>query len=489
MIKNKISKELQEKLIKLRKDAEKKVSKPKTNVDSKELDTLKELGRKQGKQYDASAKCYEIDEEFKKNPPILYSLYVNGILSEQYYEKSFASKVEFLKENHFRVRKILNSKYIYGILFNVFGNAYVKRGGKKIFFNETTNSKTFLLKDGDILGTEKKSYIYGIKEGYSLGENNSTDIIIYPESEMKLSIDEKTTNSEHSFMDPNKVNDIIKKKSKAISTIQRLKNIELLNGIFYINIRRDKKDVNNFVKINPNYPRFSFEPYSNLSKAILEDTIKKIKRENLELSELYKNKVGDFLKKSSSDLCEEIFAIIELCKDNSVVITRTSNVIKHEPSGKETKKLIKDMEKPIKIVLTKNDIYEIDTSVHPDKRIFHIAKIPMGLVYLSYIDEVKEIKEKLDEQKERNVTSESEDIVKNAEEIFKGVKKCGDKELIELAKGELEKAKKFTPKKMQEISEKDKEVLRLRLKYCEKEIEKLKPLFENEFPPYSSIRN
>jgi len=484
-MKNKISPALALKLEKLRKEAEKKISEEKKEDNSKELEESRALGREHGKKYEEIEQCYKIVEEFKINPPILYSTHINGKSVEQHYDPLFAKKVEMLKRNNFSFLTAVHHISTFGATFKVFGKAYIKRGAQKIPLAESNVEQTILLKDKDILGTEKKSYIYGIQDGISNDDNHSTDIIIYPQGEMRFYIDEKTTNPAPAFMVPSKVPDAIKKNSKSTVTQQTIKNIELLEGIFYINLRRRKRDVNNLLKINSKYPRFSFQPSSNLYKGIINDAIAKMEKESPNLSSLYKNKVISSLKKSSPTVCDEISAVIELCKDGSVVITRASNSV--EFNGKETKKMMKNIEKPIKITLKNSKLYETDTSVNPDNRIFSIAKIPIGLTtYIGSIEGLKEIKEQLNKQKGKNVQQEAKDLVDDAEEMLKNAKEIGDKELIEMAKTRLETNSKFASGKMQEISAAGEENLRRTLKIYEKQITELKPLFENEFPAYSS---
>jgi ElaB/YqjD/DUF883 family membrane-anchored ribosome-binding protein len=210
-----------------------------------------------------------------------------------------------------------------------------------------------------------------------------------------------------------------------------------------------------------------------------------MEKENPNLSRMYKNKIIGSLKKSSPTICDEISAVIELCKDGSIVITRALNPISH--NGKETKKMMKDINKPIKITLAHGKLYETDTSVNPDKRIFSIAKIPIGLTtYIGSIEGIKGIKEQLDKQKGKNVQQEAKSLIDDAEEMLKNAKEIGDKELIDMAKTRLETNSKFASGKMQEISATEEENLRRTLKIYEKQITELKPIFENEFPAYST---
>jgi ElaB/YqjD/DUF883 family membrane-anchored ribosome-binding protein len=200
---------------------------------------------------------------------------------------------------------------------------------------------------------------------------------------------------------------------------------------------------------------------------------------------MYKNKIIGSLKKSSPTICDEISAVIELCNDNSIVITRALNSISY--NSKETKKIMKDIDKPIKITLTNGKLYETDTSVNPDKRIFSIVKIPMGLTtYLGSIEGVKGIKEQLNKRGGKNIQQEAKDLIDDANQMLKNAKEIGDKELIEMAKTRLETNSKFASGKMQEISSTERENLLKALKKCEEQIITLKPLIENEFPAYSA---
>jgi len=477
---NKISPALAKKLEKLRADAEKKVASQKEEDYSKEIEESRTLGKQQGMKYQEIEQCYKIAEEFKINPPILNSTHINGKLIEQHYEPLFAKKVEMLKRNNFSFNTAVHYTSIFGVVFGVLGKAYVKRGMQKIPLPENLEESTFLLKDGDILGTEKASYIFDIRESND-SDSSYTRITIFPKSELKISIEEKTTNPPPAFMEPSKASETIKRNSKSTVTNQKIKTIELVAGLFNVSIRREKSNVNNLLKISSSYPKITFKPLAVAVGNAIDDLMIKMKKQNAELAKKYEKIYSEQRDKALSTVCDNISGFIELCKDGSLVLIR-SNIIRHDGIGKETKKMFTNPLKPIKITVTKNVLYETDTNKIPDGRVSGI--IVLNDKFLSYIGALKakkDYEERL--SKSGNQSRPDSSVKQEAEDMMKYVKESGDKELIEVAKAQLKSAEDYIAGGGSAATENIQ--LNMLEKY-KKQVDSLKPDIEAELPSYNS---
>lgn len=455
---------------------------------SKEVLALKEKGKEAGMKSKELEECFKIAKELEKNPPILIRTSINGKTIKEYYEdKNIEKKVEMLKKNNFNFLQAVHSTSTYGITFNALGKVYIKRAGQKISLPETNAQTDFLLKDGDILVTEKISAISDIREESKEGENDSTQIVVYPQSELKVHISEKTANPQPGFMVPSQVPEAIKRNSKSTVITQKLLSLELIRGIFNINIERPGRNVNNFIKISDSYPKISFKSSSVMHGKIVEDLLSKMKKENPEIAKIYEKQtsISKDISQAKSQICSQISTYIELCKDGSIVIPMTGNVIVHEGIKKETSKSIGTGGKPIKITLTKSQLYETDTGTKPDARASRIINFPI-ITYFSLIKSKQDIEKSLQDKTIKNSKEEAKDIIEEAEKMLKDAQEIGDKELIEMTKTRLKTNKEFANGKMQEISGAEKERLMDALKSIKRQIEELRPEVEKDFPSYSS---
>jgi len=490
-LKKESDKEFLERISKMQKQAEANSAAELDKLsNSKEVLELKERGKQAGAKAKEIEECLKVEKEFAINPPIITSIHVNGKLTKWVCEdKSIEKKIELMKRNNFTFLQAVHNTSIFGITFKAFGKAYVRRGSQKISLPETNEGVDFLLKDADILGTEKGSYIYDIKDTTRDNENDSTNITIFPKSELKLNISEKTTNPAPAFMDPSQVKDAIKRNSKSTLTTQRLNSIELLEGIFDINITRERRDVNNFIKIPSSYPKIRFKSSSAVIGNVVEDLISKMKSQNPKLAALYEAKtlISSKVSESKSRVCDNIAAIIELCPNNSIVILRAGNVIVNESSGKESKMMFTNPMKPVKITITKSEIYEKDTNKSRDARVEAIIDVSMSLMNcLSYLKSKIELEQNLKNMTDKKNQDEAKGMIDEANQMLKDAEEIGDKELIEMSKIRLKTNTAFASGKLQEISASAKESMIKSLKFAEKQIEILKPKIEADFPPYSS---
>jgi hypothetical protein len=484
MVKKENDSDFLKRMQKIREDSLKKAN---SNEFAKAYEEGKEKGKLVGKKYEDIDECNKIAKEFETNPPILTSVHMNGKLVKQYYEnKNDEKKVEILKKNYFTFQQAIHYISTFGITFKIFGKAYVKRGGIKNYIPEGENEADFLLKDGDILGTEKNSYIYDIKDNKS-NENDSTNIVIYPKSELRIDIQEKVTNPLPAFMDPSKAKEVIKRNSKSSVTTQKLDSIELLEGIFYINIERSGRDINNMIKICSGYPKISFKAASANYGNIMEDIMAKMKKQNPKMAEMYEKQTGISGKifESKTKTCNHIDEVIELCKNSSIIISRTANVVVY--NGKETKKILTNGLKPIKITIDKNSLYETDTNKTADERVFALIKVPFSLpIYIGSIISKKDLEKKLQDKNKENSDEIKKKMIDDASQMLKDAEEIGDDELISMAKIRLKTNQTFASGKMEEISASEKESIIKMIGFCEKQIATLKPKIEGEFPLYSA---
>jgi len=479
--KNKISPELAAKLMKLRKDAEKKIASQKKEDYSKEIEKSKELGKQQGEKYKELDEGNRIVEEFKINPPILLSTHINGKLIEQHYEPAFAKKVELLKRNGFSFHSAVHHTSTYGLLFSVLGKVYVKRGAQKMAISESLEDSTFLLKDGDILGTEKASYVLNLRSNDDSESNGYTRITIFPQSELKISLSEKTTNPAPAFMVPSQVADTIKKNSKSTVTMQKLQNIELISGLFRIELRRDNGDINNILRVNSSYPRFKLLPIQFLIKNTIDKLVEDMRKQNPKLAAQYEKNLPKQEKEARAGKCSNYTGFVELCKNGSLVFIGGAIVL-HESSGKSTKKIPTNVLKPIKITLTRNIMYETDTNLHVDRRVEAITELNNNLVsYTQAILSKKQAEERLKTMKGQAGYT-NEDKKKEAEEGLKFAIESGEKELIEVAKAQLKSVKDYIAGGG---NTNDENIQMRMLENYNKQIDSLRPKMEANFPEYN----
>jgi len=411
---------------------------------SKELSEARSKGKEMCVMYQELEECNKIKEEFKINPPLMTSIHVNGKLISQTYEKGVVGKVELLKKHGVSFTPAVHNISTIGIDFKVFGKVYVKRSGQKILLEENYTQNTVVLKEGDILGTENSSFIFDLKECEET-EGRSTKLIIFPKSELKLSINESTTNRAPSFMDPSSVSSVIKNKSKSTVTNQNFSQIELLSGLFSVSIKREGSDATKLLKINPAYPKIQFKTISAAINNSINDILAKMKAENPKLAEIYlaKTNITAELKVSAARKCDEINCFIELCSDGKLVISRPRNVLVHEGTGKMTKKIPSNPLKPLKDTFTNSALYETDTNKNPDNRVDGI--IIQSTALLGYTDALNQKKQAEEIAKSMGGSGPNKDtsIQNEAQDMLKFAIGSGDKELIAVAEAQIKSAQNY----------------------------------------------
>ncbi len=504
--KNRINKESDEeflkRILKIKEDTQKKV-KNEMESNSAEMENYKQRGKEIGKTFEELEECEKISAEFRINPPILITKHINGISIEHKYDEKFKNKIELLKKHHFVFLSARKDTSYLTPGFKSFGKAYVKRNGSKIYLPESSippcineigmgsrildpKNTGFILQDGDILGAENNSYI-NINDFIS-NDDYHREIFVYPNSEVILNLNKQETNPAPTFIDDSKVPDVIKRNSSNTIISFNIKCFSLIHGIFKIDLRDKNKNANNILKLPAGYPEIEFLHSSKTIENIIEKTISKIPKD----SPIW----AKYNAKKTSKICEEITTFIELCKDNSIVVFGTMNSIKNRNNGKTTgivlpKAATKDFILPGKITIINDRIYS-DASGIVDPRVRAIIKNNMALgQYVGMMESKKEFEQKLknfNEKQSRPKILESSASKKEKEKRKKELleeqnylKKSGDDEMAQAVQIQLDELE--LPKEEENIN---KEYILKMLDWYNKEIIRLKPDMNTNFPSYNS---
>lgn len=517
-------------LAKLKEDASKKASKEIGSY-SKELEESRAKGRQIGKDLEEIEECNKIVKEFESSPPIMTSVNINGVSFGYSCEDSkVAKKIEQLKKHGFGFHHATNSTSTTTIEFRTFGKAYVKHGSQKITLPESSvpaivndsnlgmgggvalNPKDvdFVLKDGDVLGTEKGGYIYNIKDVKEHSETYSTGVFIFPESELKISIHTETVHPQPAFMDPSQVPDAIKRTSKSTVITDTLLGVELIKGLFQIHFFRQGRDVNGLIGLPSGYPHIEFKPSSELMANIFDEMTAKAGKGNPAMAKILEavySKSKAEMRAKSGGKCEDISTFIELTQDGSIVLFNTANVVVHKDIGKEAKKMMfstanvnlhKDISEggwPIKkITLTRNALYETDCTTNPDPRVAAAVKISMGLG--GYVSALATKKEQKGEPFSYYTPMTGDEVYKKMrEEDLKSLKLAEDLGAVNAVEMLKEKMKSDEKSFVKNYNAEQKEMMdgienaKKMLEYVEKDMEKFKRQIESVesagLPPYN----
>lgn len=364
-----------------------------SEIYTKEAEEAKGRGTFIAKEMAEIEECEKIVEEFKKNPPLLTVRTIAGITVERFYDPKIQSKIGLLSKHPMPFPHSTKSSSTEPILFETFGTAYIKRGAQKVILPGSSSKLPFIIRDGDIIGTENKSFVLKLSDKTNDYENDFWDIFIFPNSELKISIEEKVSHPELSYMEPSKVSETVKRASSLTVIVHRIDKVELLGGLFNIRVKKKGHDVNNLIRFSPSYPRIEFNQVGGLANAIVKEQIEKAVKA---LGAPYLSKVAgalgeikSFENKKGSD---EIGSIIELNKDGSIVIFNTANRISLAGSNIFTKKISSDINNPVKITVTHGGLYETDGIKNPDPRVTAIMKMWLNVsMYVSSLNIKNEI--------------------------------------------------------------------------------------------------
>ncbi|MFA5934295.1 MAG: hypothetical protein WC827_00180 [Candidatus Paceibacterota bacterium] len=401
----------------------------------KEMEEAKAQGAGISKVFAEREECEEIVEEFKKNPPLLTVRTIGGISVERFYDPKIQPKIDLLKKNGFSFLSTQKRTAIQPIVFEAFGSAYIKRGSKKVILPKSSMELPFIIRDGDIVGTEEKSFVLDLKDENQDEENNYWHVFLFPNSELKISIKETVSHPAPAFMVPEQVSDAVKKGSSSTVYEHKIEKIELLSGLFNIKVKKKGRDVNNIVKFTSGFSKIEFNQSGGLAnemvKTEIEKAVKSLGNKYLSVVAGTLNELKSFENKKGSD---EINAIIELNKDGSVVIFNTSNRISLSGSNKLTKKISADINNPVKITATNGVLYETDGSKSSDPRVTAIMKMWMNVSQYIYSINIKN---------EIGMKSSGKSLsVEDAEKMAEYAKTLGDKDMESAAKVILQNKKK-----------------------------------------------
>jgi uncharacterized membrane protein len=294
------------------------------------------------------------------------------------YETPKGSKPGFLYINEF----LINCN-------KIIGKSYLIRNGEKIDipkgnFNE--NGIPFIIQKGDHIITGKNSFL-SIEESPYEDCPESTNIILYPDSELKI-ISVKTMSK--------KINSELKNKFWVIE------KIKLIKGLFFIKTKTLKK----------------------LDERLIISGYNEIK---------FKSKLSNLAKTN------ELNGFIELSNDNLTLFDVT-NLITYK--GIEIKNNIGLQ----KVTIIKNVVYKTALNKNLDSRINAIRKILKKLyLYIKKKELKKKLKYFIDEKKIINVQKNSyfPKLIEQKKELEKNLKEAKDNEEPDLIKGYENALKNF----------------------------------------------
>jgi hypothetical protein len=519
-----------QRIMKMKETADKKAGEG-MNMFASEIAEAKTKGKEIAQNFAEIEECEKIAEEFKKDPPIFISKTISGMSVGYRCEEKYQEKVAFLKKRNFSFVHATHSTSITPLEFNSYGKAYIKRGGRKAYLPTGSKDLPFIIRDGDIIGTEKSAFVLELKDEFQDEENNYWHIFIFPNSELKIGVNERTNKREPAYMEPEKVSPAIKKNSTSTTIEYSIRDIELLSGLFNLRIKRRGKNINNLVHFAPGFPAVEFSGSGGLANELVKNEMEKAVAK---LGATYLSKVAGTLaevrSKSSQHGGDDISAFIELCKDGSVVIFSTSNRVALAGSDRMTKKISTDMYNPVKITATKGGLFETDGKQNPDYRVSEIMKLWMAVSQVAGslttqeepqlgmggkrldTDDAKEMLEyakalgeediekaaeeilkdqerrpKSTEKQPRDIEAEKESQKREAAEMLKFAEESGEEELIAVAKAQVAVAADGGQSMYSgaDIAEMENSARRAK-DYFEQNIAKSKAQMEDSLPDYNS---
>jgi len=486
---------------KLREDSLKKI-KEESNKYTKEYEAAKQQGKETTKIFTELEECEKIAEEFKKNPPVVISKHINGISVEYVYEDKYKDKIEKLKKHNFCFRSAVKDTSIFAATFKTTGNVYIKRSGKKIILPQSSlppvskglgmgsrsldpNDHGFVLEDNDLIVTEKSSYI--TIADFTADDNYRREIFVYPNSQLEVNITKKESAKEMTTMSGEKLSDEIKKNSCAKVIEYNFNSAKLISGIFKIDFLKRNKDINPFLKYASGYPSIEFLSSQHQITSIVDKEIAKMQAK---VKAMYLAKANHGSK--NSKVCDEISGYVELCDNKSIVVFGTGNSVKNKSSGKTASIDISNTTNADfmygKIIAKGNDVF----SGSPDSRVKAIIKNKETVEQYNIILEtkndyelkLKEIKARAKTKKPESPESLKEKTKRIAElkEQLGYYKKVGDNDMVMATQMQLDE---FDSKKNAGNQEINEETLIKMIAGCNKELAKLKPSLDSNFPSYS----
>ena len=429
---------------------------------SDEVKKAAEEGRKSGAIIGELHECHLIVDRLKDNPATVSMTYIRDLMIEYKVEGISKRDLDLLKKHHMHFPHSTKVKRFYPTNFSSFGDAYIRRGGRKIpLQKDGRDDPTLIMRDGDVVCTGKDSYVElseGLPYKPKRWENLEyrTGIMLFPGSEARLSLDTKTTEPE-----PYSGDGMAHPASTVAEAVSR---IELLKGIFKIDIVREKADVNHLIRMPPGYPKIEFRPGMSAAAGVYDDVIDKLKSGKMRTGaskEVMEQIIAKYSKakqraQASVSVTDRINSYVELCDDGSFVVFG-GNQVRHVGVGKESGRIMKEvmtgkvrievgnpkramMGNPAKITVTPGGLYETNCWANPDPRVEMITKKEAALrnyrLALSMKADLKKREEKI-ARGELKPKYDPNELKEEAKRRLADAEEIGDKELIEMAKQEL----------------------------------------------------
>lgn len=339
----------------------------------------------------------------------------------------------------------------------------------------------FLLKDGDRIVTEDgyawvNDVVASSEHASDAEEEQHREIFIFPNSEAVVNVSEKITHPPPAFMDPSKVPEVIKRKSECTVMSYSVSSFVLVRGIFKVSLLHKNANANKLLEFPPEYPEIEFLHSSKTFESIMDKEYAKLANVPNAASIL----AAYNAQKAKPQVCDEISGYIELGADNSMVIFGTMNSVRDKRTGKTARIMFpsagsKDFVFSGKITLRGKTAYS-DKSGYPDPRIRAIMKYNWAIgQYISMLATKRDFEQKLKdalEKKSKPKPVESEASKRDKErrkaeltEKLEYYKKAGDTMMADATQMQLDE---MDPQKQQAILDENK---RLAMKELLEELE------------------
>ena len=500
--------EFLKRIMKMRDDATKKASgEMDSHSKSEEAEKLRETGKRAAKDLEEIEECERIIEEFKSEPPVVISKHINNISVEYRYEERFKAKIGLLKKHYFSFSSATKDTSIFTPHVKAYGRAYVKRGAQRIPLPADSNPPTlrstgmgsqaldpknlgFMLKDGDRIVTGDS---YVLVNDFIANDDYRREMAVFPNSEAVVRLSEKITHPPPGFMDPSKVPDVIKKRSERTVMNYNISKFLLVKGAFKVELLSKDRNANPLLELPSGYPRIEFLHSSKIYKSIMDKEYAKLANvpNAASIIAMYN------ARKAKPKTCDQISAYVELCRDGSVVVFGTMNSVRNKGSGKVASITLptaatRDFVLPGKITVVGNGIYT-DKSGSADPRARAIMKYGFAIEQYTALSETKkDFEQKLKdaaEKKSKRKIPESKASKKEKEKRRKELlneqnylKKAGDDDMalaVQMQIDELDAPGEAII---------DEEYVRKMLTWCDKELARLSPDLNTNFPAYNSTR-
>lgn len=425
-----------------------------------EYEKGKNEGKKVGKVLEELEMCKKIKEEFKLDPPIQKMIHINGMLAYIDYDAKHIDRINLLKKRTIGFNCATDDESYFAPQFTTIGSVNIKRGSLNIPLPKDSKLLPIIIKDGDIIETAKDSYLTSLTDNEANAEDE-VRLVMYPNSKVKVKVTENTKTVEPTYIDPSRVSDIIKKKSKSTLHTTKIKNIELLTGLFQVTVNKSKtgRNANNYVTIE----NIEFGPSTKTYAGMFDDVINKAYKQNPAIAKMIETNLSKQKERfNENKICTEITAYVELNSTETVIFGSLNNIIvKGNPIN------VKSNLNP-KYTIRKTGIFVTDCNKNPDPRVKAVAMGGSSIFSYAAIAE-------------SDLSSSSEEKgIKNAEEALDLAKKINDKMLIMVASRNLKNAENENERVKSYLKTLSPKGLKARKKEAEEALEAAKEIGDKE---------